>query len=177
MPSHVIREMINERASAVSDASSSVVSGKISAWAAPAAPPPWRWLLTRALLGYFFITQVTGGLFLPPPPFDLGIYWSDFQISSGVINFRKICRGKSSFIDLGHADDVTGQVKDKMLSHFSDSMNDHFPDQNIDSGRISCLWIDMMWVSNNPVYHFELSVTSGQVKFILGQVNCEIWVI
>ena len=59
-------------------------------------------------------------------------YCHDLQISSGVRQARKICRGKPNFIDLDLIDDVTRQVKDKMSSNFSDSMNDRFPDQNID---------------------------------------------
>ena len=92
------------------------------------------------LNGVFFITQLTGGgggLFFAPLLSDLHNYWSDIKISSGVRNFRKICWGKPSFLDLGLTDAVTGQVKDKMLSHFSDSMNDRFPGKNIHARSIS----------------------------------------
>ena len=47
------------------------------------------------------------------------------------ILLRKICPEKPSFIDLGLTDDVTGQVKDKIMTHFSDSMNDRLPSKHI----------------------------------------------
>ena len=71
-----------------------------------------------------------------PLPSDIQSYWSDLQISSDGRDFRKICRVKTSFIDLGFTYDVTGQVKDKMLCNFSDSMNERFPDGIItENGR------------------------------------------
>ena len=78
------------------------------------------------------------GLFFAPS--DFRNYWPDLQISSGITNFRTICRGKPSFIDLGPTDEITGQVKDNILNDFSDSKNDRFPDQNIDARRIADLY-------------------------------------
>ena len=113
---------------------------------------------------YFHNTTMEGEAMFCPTPSELRNYWSNLQNSNAVRQIWRICRRKPNFADLGDTDDVTGQVKVKIVDNFESlvclALEPHGMriSQNND--------IDRVWDTSK--YHRKLSVNIFKVKVIHG---------
>ena len=121
-------------------------------------------LLTRAFQGHFHNTTDRGGRGIFCPPSELRNYWSDLQNSNSVRLIWKTYRRKPNDVDLRVTDDVTGQVKVKMLDDLAYLVLSRTTAVSNGNKSIqkrgSCL--------GHFKYHPELSVTIFKVKVIHG---------